>query len=99
MLAVDILYSFVDIKQGNKLLEVLFLLKILKINKYFIVLIPLFNFVVCGIYKGLVAGIIIIDYLGTTNNNKAHLQFSNCKKVPRHILDKFQQTDNCCIVY
>ena len=60
MLAVDILYSFVNIKQGDKLLEVLFLLRILKVNKYLIILILLLNFIVCGIYKGLIAGIIII---------------------------------------
>jgi len=72
-LAVDTLYSFVDIKQGNKLLEVLFLLRILKVNKYLIVLTLLLNFVICGVHKGLVASIIIIDHLGTTNNNKACL--------------------------
>jgi hypothetical protein len=55
------------------LLEVLFLLRILKVNKYLIILILLLNFIVRSIYKGLVAGIIIIDYLGTTNNNKARL--------------------------
>ena len=73
ILAVNILYGFTNIKQGNKLLEVLFPLKILKINKYFIILTPLLNFVVCGIYKGLIASIIIIDHLGTINNNKAYL--------------------------
>jgi len=83
------LYSFINIKQGDKLLEVLFLLKILKVNKYLIILIPLLNFVVCGVYKGLIASIIIIDHLGTTNNNKARLWSSNYKKVPRYILDKF----------
>ena len=67
------LYSFINIKRGDKLLEVLFLLRILKVNKYLIILIPLLNFIVRGIYKGLIAGIIIIDYLGTTNNNKAYL--------------------------
>jgi hypothetical protein len=73
MLAVDILYSFVDVKRGNKLLELLFPLRILKVNKYLIILILLFNFIVRGIYKGFITGIIIIDYLGTTNNNKARL--------------------------
>ena len=73
MLAVDTLYSFVNIKWGNKLLEVLFLLRILKVNKYLIILILFLNFIVYSIYKGLVAGIIIIDYLGTTNDNKAYL--------------------------
>ena len=63
MLAVDILYSFVNIKRGDKLLEVLFLLRILKVNKYLIILTPLLNFIVRGIYKGLITGIIIIDYL------------------------------------
>ena len=67
------LYSFINIKWGNKLLKVLFLLKILKVNKYLIILIPLFNFVVRSIYTGLITSIIIIDHLGTTNNNKTHL--------------------------
>ena len=67
------LYGFINIKRGNKLLEVLFLLRILKVNKYLIILILLFNFIVYSIYKGLITGIIIIDYLGTTNNNKARL--------------------------
>ena len=73
ILAVDILYSFVNVKWGNKLLKVLFLLRILKINKYLIILILLLNFIVHSIYKGLIAGIIIINYLGTTTNNKACL--------------------------
>ena len=73
ILAVDILYSFINIKRGNKLLKVLFLLRILKVNKYLIVIIPLFNFVVRGVYKGLMANIIIIDHLGTINDNKAYL--------------------------
>jgi hypothetical protein len=73
MLAVDILYRFVNVKWGNKLLEVLFLLRILKINKYLIILILLLNFIIRCIYKGLITSIIIIDYLGTTNNNKAYL--------------------------
>ena len=73
MLAVDILYSFVNVKRGNKLLEVLFLLRILKVNKYLIILTLLLNFIVRGIYKDLITGIIIINYLGTTNNNKARL--------------------------
>jgi hypothetical protein len=73
MLAVDTLYSFVNIKRGNKLLEVLFPLRILKVNKYLIILILLLNFIIYSIYKGLIASIIIIDYLGTTNNNKACL--------------------------
>ena len=88
-LAVDTLYSFINVKRGDKLLEVLFLLRILKVNKYLIILIPLLNFIVRGIYKGLIAGIIIIDYLGTTNDNKARSWSSNYKKVPRRILDKF----------
>ena len=67
------LYSFINIKQGNKLLEVLFLLRILKVNKYLIILTPLLNFIIRGIYKGLITSIIIIDYLGTTNDNKARL--------------------------
>ena len=71
------------------MLEVLFLLRILEVNKYLIVLILLLNFIICSVYKGLVAGIMIIDYLGTTNNNKACLWSSNCKKVPYHVLDKF----------
>jgi len=89
MLAVNILYSFVNIKQSNKLLKVLFLLKILKVNKYLIILILLLNFIIHGVYKGLIASIIIIDYLGTTNNNKARSWFSNYKKVSYYILDKF----------
>jgi len=67
------LYGFINIKQGNKLLEVLFPLRIFKVNKYLIVFILLLNFIIRGIYKGLIAGIIIIDHLGTTNNNKAYL--------------------------
>jgi hypothetical protein len=67
------LYSFINVKRGDKLLEVLFLLRILKVNKYLIVLIPLLNFIVYSIYKGLITSIIIIDYLGTTNDNKAYL--------------------------
>ena len=67
------LYGFVNVKRGDKLLEVLFPLRILKVNKYLIVLTLLFNFIVRGVYKGLIASIIIIDYLGTTNNNKACL--------------------------
>jgi hypothetical protein len=73
MLAVDILYSFVNIKRGDKLLKVLFLLRILKVNKYLIILILLLNFIIYSIYKGLIASIIIIDYLGTTNDDKARL--------------------------
>ena len=99
MLVVDTLYSFVNVKQSDKLLEVLFLLRILEVNKYLIVLTPLLNFIVCGIYKGLIAGIIIIDYLGTTDNNKARLQSSNYKKVPCCVPDKFQRTGNYYIVY
>jgi len=67
------LYSFVDVKRGDKLLKVLFPLRIFKVNKYLIVLTPLLNFIIRGIYKGLIAGIIIIDYLGTIDNNKARL--------------------------
>ena len=67
------LYSFINVKRGDKLLEVLFLLRILKANKYLIILTLLLNFIVRGIYKDLIANIIIIDYLGTTNNNKARL--------------------------
>jgi len=67
------LYSFVNVKWGDKLLEVLFLLRILKVNKYLIVLIPLLNFIIYSIYKSLITSIIIIDYLGTTNDNKAYL--------------------------
>jgi len=67
------LYSFINVKRGNKLLEVLFPLRILKVNKYLIILILLLNFIVRGIYKGLITSIIIIDYLGTTNDNKARL--------------------------
>ena len=73
MLVVDILYSFVNIKWGNKLLKVLFLLRIFKVNKYLIIFTLFFNFVVYGIYKSLIASIIIIDYLRTANNNKAYL--------------------------
>jgi hypothetical protein len=89
-LAVDILYSFINIKWSDKLLKVLFPLKILEVNKYLIVFTPLLNFIVRDIYKGLIANIIIIDYLGTTSNNKAYLWSSNYKKVPYYILDKFQ---------
>ena len=72
-LAVDTLYGFIDVKRGDKLLEVLFPLRILKVNKYLIILTPLLNFIIRGIYKGLIAGIIIIDHLGTTNDDKARL--------------------------
>ena len=72
-LIVDMLYSFVDVKWGDKLLEVLFLLGIFEVNKYLIILTLLFNFIVYSIYKGLVAGIMIMDHLGTTNNDKARL--------------------------
>ena len=41
--------------------------------QHLIILTPLLNFIVRSIYKGLITGIIIIDYLGTTNNNKAYL--------------------------
>src|SRR6266568_3489669 len=99
MLVVDILYGFVNIKWGNKLLEVLFLLRILKVNKYLIVLTPLLNFIVRSIYKGLIAGIMIIDYLGTTDDNKAYSWSSNYKKIPRRIPDKFQQTGDYYIVH
>ena len=71
------------------MLKVLFLFIILEVNKYLIILIPLCNFVVRGVYKGLITSIIIIDYLKTTNNNKAYLEPSNYKKVPYYILDKF----------
>ena len=67
------LYSFVDVKWGDKLLVVLFPLRILEVNKYLIILTPLLNFVVCGVCEGLVANIIIMDYLGTTDDNKAYL--------------------------
>ena len=67
------LYSFVNVKRCNKLLEVLFSLRILKVNKYLIILTLLLNFIIRGIYKGLITSIIIIDYLETTNNNKAYL--------------------------
>ena len=55
------------------MLEVLFPFRILKVNKYLIVLILFLNFVVCGVCKGLIANIIIIDHLGTIDNNKACL--------------------------
>ena len=71
------------------MLKVLFLLRILKVNKYLIVLTPLLNFIVRGVYKDLITSIIIINYLGTTNNNKARLLSSNYKKVPYYVLDKF----------
>jgi len=71
------------------LLEVLFLLRILKVNKYLIILILLLNFIVRGVCKGLITSIMIIDHLGTTNNNKAYLWSSNYKKVPYCVLNKF----------
>jgi len=71
MLAVDMLYSFINVKWGDKLLEVLFPLRIFKVNKYLIILTLLLNFIICGVYKGFITSIMIIDYLGTTNNNKA----------------------------
>jgi len=67
------LYGFINIKQGDKLLEVLFLLRILKVNKYLIVLTPLLNFVICGVCKGFIASIMIMDHLGTTDDDKAYL--------------------------
>ena len=73
ILVVDTLYSFINIKWGDKLLKVLFLLRIFKINKYLIILTLLFNFVIRGICEGLVTSIIIMDHLGTINNNKARL--------------------------
>jgi hypothetical protein len=93
------LYSFINIKQGDKLLKVLFLLGIFKVDKYFIILTLLFNFVVCGVYKGLITSIMIIDHLGTINNNKAYLWSGNYKKVSCRVLDKFQRTSNCYIIY
>jgi hypothetical protein len=72
------------------LLKVLFPFRILKVDKYLIILTLLLNFIVCGIYKGLIASIMIIDYLETTDNDKAYLWFSNYKKVPCRVLDKFQ---------
>ena len=51
----------------------LFPLRILKVNKYLIVLTLLLNFVVRGVYEGLITNIIIMDYLRTINNNKAYL--------------------------
>jgi hypothetical protein len=71
------------------LLEVLFPLRIFKVNKYLIVFTLLLNFIVCGVCEGLVASIIIINYLGTTDNDKACLWSSNYKKVPCYILNKF----------
>ena len=70
---VDTLYSFVDVEWGDKLLKVLFPLRIFKVNKYLIILIILLNFVVRGICKGLVTNIMIMDHLGTINDNKACL--------------------------
>ena len=55
------------------MLKVLFPLRILKVNKYLIILTLLLNFVVRGIYEGLVTNIIIMDHLGTINDDKAHL--------------------------
>ena len=55
------------------MLEVLFPLSILKVNKYLVIFTLFLNFIVYSVYKGLVTGIIIIDYLGTINNNKARL--------------------------
>ena len=55
------------------MLKVLFLLRILKVNKYLIIFTLFFNFVVRGIYKSLIVDIIIMDHLGTINNNKARL--------------------------
>ena len=55
------------------MLKVLFPLKIFKVNKYCIILTPLLNFIVYGICKGLITSIIIIDYLGTTDDDKAYL--------------------------
>jgi hypothetical protein len=71
------------------LLEILFPLKIFKVNKYLIVLTLFLNFVVYGIYKSLITSIMIIDYLEITDNNKAYLWFNNYKKVPCYILNKF----------
>ena len=55
------------------MLKVLFPLGILEVNKYLIIFILLLNFIVCSVYKGLVTGIIIVDYLRTTDNDKAYL--------------------------
>ena len=67
------LYGFVDVKWGDKLLIMLFLLRILKVNKYLIILTPLLNFIIHSVYKGLITSIMIINHLRTTNNNKAYL--------------------------
>ncbi len=99
MLAVNMLYGFINVKWGNKLLEILFPFRILEVNKYLIILILLLNFVVHSVYKGLVANIIIIDHLGTTDDDKACLWSSNYKKIPRCVLDKFQWTGNCYIIH
>ena len=55
------------------MLKVLFPLKILKVNKYLIVFILLLNFIVRGVCEGLITNIIIMDYLRTTDDDKAHL--------------------------
>ena len=55
------------------MLKVLFPLKILEVNKYLIILTLLLNFIVHGVCEGLIASIIIIDHLGTTDNDKAYL--------------------------
>ena len=58
----------------------LYPLRILKVNKYLIVLTPLVNFVIRSIYKGFIPDITIIDYLKTTNNNKAAYSLIITKK-------------------
>ena len=55
------------------MLKVLFPLGILEVNKYLIVFTPILNFIVLGVYKGLIASIMIINHLGIINNNKAYL--------------------------
>ena len=77
----------------------LFPLRIFKVNKYLIIFTLLLNFIVRGVYKGLIASIIIMDHLGTTNNNKARLWPGNYKKVFYRVLDKFQRTSNYYIIY
>ena len=67
------LYGFVDVKWSGKLLKVLFLFRIFEVNKYLIIFILFFNFIIRGVRKGLVVGIIIMDHLGIINDDKARL--------------------------
>jgi hypothetical protein len=53
------LYSFVNVKRGDKLLEVLFPLRILKVNKYLIILIIITGTTLAVIVSALSIGLVL----------------------------------------